>query len=94
MEKRIKKQKKKQKKIMCIENIGDLDGDTNCNGIYGVDNITGRPYEDLYCTGTGQMGTVVLGDSAGAHFHIPPEWFNVTEQDAQVFEQMYFVLLS
>lgn len=24
--------------------------------------------------GTDAMGIVVLGDSASAHFHIPPEW--------------------
>ena len=48
--------------------------DTNCNGIYGVDPDSGETYETLWCNGTQQMGTIVLGDSAGAHFHIPPSW--------------------
>ena len=60
---------------------GDKYIDTNCNGIYGTNNDTGRTYEDLYCQGTGQMCVVVFGD-------------NVTEMNEQVFDQMYFVLLN
>ncbi len=47
-----------------------------------MDPETGRTYEDLFCTGTGQQGVALLGDSAGAHFHLPPEWLNVTELNA------------
>jgi hypothetical protein len=46
--------------------------DHNCNGIFGH-NDTGL-YEDLLCEGTQQRGIVILGDSATAHFHIPPQW--------------------
>lgn len=31
-------------------------------------------YEDLFCEGTEQRGVMFLGDSATAHFHIPPSW--------------------
>ena len=41
--------------------------DSNCNGIYGIDNITGVSYENLYCNGTSEMGVLLMGDSAGAH---------------------------
>lgn len=44
--------------------------DSNCNGIYGVDP-SGKSYEELFCKNSGQIGVVLLGDSAGAHFSIP-----------------------
>mmetsp|Transcript_16826 Transcript_16826/g.25299 ORF Transcript_16826/g.25299 Transcript_16826/m.25299 type:complete len:572 (+) Transcript_16826:25-1740(+) len=46
--------------------------DHNCNGIYGG-NETGS-YEEIFCSGTEQRGLIILGDSATAHFHIPPQW--------------------
>ena len=63
---------------------GDAVIDSNCNGIVGVDDATGTPYEDLWCNGTKQYGTVVLGDSIGAHLHTPPEWFNVSIMSKEV----------
>lgn len=51
--------------------------DHNCNGIYGS-NSTGS-YEDLFCANSQPRGIVILGDSATAHFHIPPQW--VTAQN-------------
>lgn len=48
------------------------DVDHNCNGIVGG-NETGS-YEEIFCSGTPQRGLVLLGDSATAHFHIPPQW--------------------
>jgi len=50
----------------------ESDVDHNCNGIYGA-NETGT-FEDMFCAGTGQRGLIMLGDSATAHFHIPPQW--------------------
>lgn len=32
--------------------------------------------------GADSRGVVLLGDSAGAHFHIPPEWMTVTQMSA------------
>jgi acyloxyacyl hydrolase len=51
----------------------DINVDSNCNGIYGVDPETNKPYEELFCQDTPQYGTVVLGDSASAHFHVQPQ---------------------
>lgn len=56
----------------------DLIIDTNCNGILGTDPDTGRGYEEMWCNGTQAMGSVILGDSVGAHFHIPPQLLNPT----------------
>ena len=50
--------------------------DHNCNGIYGRDPNTGKSYEDLFCKDTDQFGTIVIGDSAAAHFHIPVGYFD------------------
>ena len=56
---------------------GDIFEDTNCNGIHGVDPVTKKPYEHLWCSGANQpRGVAVLGDSAAAHFHIPPTWLS------------------
>jgi acyloxyacyl hydrolase len=49
-----------------------LQVDHNCNGIHGG-NATGS-YEDLFCTNSESRGLVILGDSATAHFHVPPQW--------------------
>ena len=66
--------------------------DTNCNGIYGVDSDTGKTYESMWCNGTSQMGTVILGDSAGAHFHLPPAWFTSKELSVEAFQDLFFIL--
>ncbi len=57
-----------------VANTGLLgrDIDHNCNGIKGG-NSTGS-YEDMFCQGTKQRGLIMLGDSATAHFHVPPQW--------------------
>lgn len=48
------------------------DVDHNCNGITGG-NSTGS-YEELFCKNSQPRGIAILGDSATAHFHIPPQW--------------------
>ena len=72
--------------------VDDAVFDTNCNGIFGVDGDTGETYEKKWCEGTGQMGTVLLGDSAGAHFHIPPAWFTSSELSVEAFKDLFFIL--
>jgi len=42
--------------------------------LQGVDPDSGIPFEDLYC-GDSPRGVAILGDSAAAHFHIPPNYF-------------------
>ena len=65
--------------------------DSNCNGIFGVDASSGRTYEDLWCKETKPMGTVVLGDSLGAHFHLPPAWFTAKDLSIEVFDDLLFI---
>jgi len=70
---------------------GDAKVDSNCNGIYGVNDATGVPYEKELCANSSQIGVAVLGDSAAAHFHIPPSYFNATAihtRGAAVFEDL------
>ena len=50
--------------------------DHDCNGIKGG-NASGS-YEDLFCSATPRRGIISLGDSATAHFHIPPQWLSPT----------------
>ncbi|NXE95956.1 AOAH hydrolase, partial [Menura novaehollandiae] len=66
----------------------DVKSDSNCNGIWGVDPKDGIPYEEKFCKGAGSKGVVLLGDSAGAHFHIPPEWMTVTQMSAKSFANL------
>ncbi|XP_065191939.1 acyloxyacyl hydrolase-like [Sycon ciliatum] len=73
---------------------GDKLFDSNCNGISGVDHETGKTYEDMWCNGTGQSGVALLGDSIGAHFHIPPAWLNVTEMNELAFQHAIFALTN
>jgi acyloxyacyl hydrolase len=46
--------------------------DHDCNGIFGS-NASGT-YEDLFCSHTERRGLIHIGDSATAHFHLPPQW--------------------
>ncbi|XP_073486612.1 acyloxyacyl hydrolase [Aquarana catesbeiana] len=62
--------------------------DSNCNGISGFDPEDGVPYEKKFCEGTDAMGIVVLGDSASAHFHIPPEWVTPAQFSKDTFSNM------
>lgn len=51
--------------------------DHDCNGIAGVDPTSHTPYEELWCSGeNAPIGVAILGDSAAAHFHIPPQVLN------------------
>uniref|UniRef100_A0A8C9G3K6 Acyloxyacyl hydrolase n=1 Tax=Pavo cristatus TaxID=9049 RepID=A0A8C9G3K6_PAVCR len=52
----------------------------------GVDPKDGIPYEEKFCADS--QGVVLLGDSAGAHFHIPPEWMTVTQMSAKSFANL------
>lgn len=56
--------------------LGDKLKDSNCNGIWGVDQITGLTWEEKLCNNSDSRGLIVLGDSVSAHFHFPEAWFN------------------
>eukprot|EP01116_Phalansterium_solitarium_P008550 TRINITY_DN22476_c0_g1_i1.p1 TRINITY_DN22476_c0_g1~~TRINITY_DN22476_c0_g1_i1.p1 ORF type:complete len:599 (-),score=181.25 TRINITY_DN22476_c0_g1_i1:127-1887(-) len=66
--------------------------DHDCNGIYGVDNVTGKSWEELLCSGSQHFGSILLGDSAGAHFHVPPQWLNASEVNADTFRNLLDIL--
>jgi len=62
------------------------DVDHNCNKIVGG-NSTGS-YEDMFCAGTKQRGLIMLGDSATAHFHVPPQWLTADGWNVDGFMKM------
>lgn len=66
--------------------------DTNCNGIYGIDTSTGHTYESQWCSHTPQMGIVIMGDSASAHFHIPPDYCTATRLSVETFQNLPMIL--
>ncbi|XP_028645112.1 acyloxyacyl hydrolase isoform X1 [Grammomys surdaster] len=63
----------------------DIHQDSNCNGIWGIDPEDGIPYEKKFCEGSQPRGIILLGDSAGAHFHIPPEWLTASQMSVNSF---------
>ncbi|CAK7307049.1 acyloxyacyl hydrolase isoform X1 [Vulpes vulpes] len=63
----------------------DIHEDSNCNGIWGVDPKDGIPYEKKFCEGSQPRGIILLGDSAGAHFHISPEWLTASQMSLKSF---------
>ncbi|RUS87947.1 hypothetical protein EGW08_004302 [Elysia chlorotica] len=71
---------------------GDRHYDSNCNGIFGVNEATGRPYEDELCGESQAKGVALLGDSIGAHFHLPPEWIDPQKISAEAFQHMQTVV--
>jgi acyloxyacyl hydrolase len=64
--------------------------DHNCNGISGKDS-SGNSYEDLFCKDTPPYGTIILGDSAGAHFHIPASWVTASEMNSTVYSDLLYI---
>ncbi|KAM5189654.1 acyloxyacyl hydrolase isoform 1-T1 [Callospermophilus lateralis] len=66
----------------------DIYRDSNCNGIWGKDPKDGIPYEKKFCEGSQPRGIILLGDSAGAHFHIPPEWLTASQMSLNSFSSL------
>jgi acyloxyacyl hydrolase len=50
--------------VVVVAVQGKESADYNCNGINGVDPTSGRPWKDLLCANSQQMGAVIFGDSA------------------------------
>eukprot|EP01088_Endostelium_zonatum_P006138 TRINITY_DN18241_c0_g1_i1.p1 TRINITY_DN18241_c0_g1~~TRINITY_DN18241_c0_g1_i1.p1 ORF type:complete len:605 (-),score=131.95 TRINITY_DN18241_c0_g1_i1:49-1719(-) len=67
------------------------DVDYNCNSISGS-FANGTSYKDLYCSSTPQYGISVLGDSATAHFHIPPSYITASLINSTSFSSLLDVL--
>ena len=64
---------------------GDILSDTNCNGIQGMNLTSGLAYEEELCGESGPRGVIYIGDSVGAHFHVPPQWFSPLEMSNEIF---------
>nr|XP_006124124.1 acyloxyacyl hydrolase [Pelodiscus sinensis] len=72
----------------------DVERDSNCNGIWGVDPKDGIPYEKKFCEDAESKGIILLGDSAGAHFHIPPEWMTAAQMSLKSFSNLPVALTN
>ena len=64
------------------------DRDFDCNGIEGRDPETGKTWEELLCENTTRYGFAVIGDSVGAHFSIPPEWFTASKINGSTYSNI------
>jgi acyloxyacyl hydrolase len=54
----------------------DRYSDSNCNGIWGVKNNSFNSWEQVLCKKSEPRGLIYVGDSIGAHFHMPEVWIN------------------
>eukprot|EP00276_Gloeochaete_wittrockiana_P015046 CAMPEP_0184336098 /NCGR_PEP_ID=MMETSP1089-20130417/4522_1 /TAXON_ID=38269 ORGANISM="Gloeochaete wittrockiana, Strain SAG46.84" /NCGR_SAMPLE_ID=MMETSP1089 /ASSEMBLY_ACC=CAM_ASM_000445 /LENGTH=547 /DNA_ID=CAMNT_0026661037 /DNA_START=11 /DNA_END=1654 /DNA_ORIENTATION=- len=63
--------------------------DHNCNGIKGS-NRQHQSYEDLYCGSSDPRGVIILGDSATAHFRLPPQYLNASAITASTYDHVLF----
>jgi len=72
----------------------DTTYDTNCNGIFGADN-NGNKYEETFCSGANTpKGLVIVGDSATAHFSLPPSWFHPADVNSTDYSDLIDVALT
>ena len=46
----------------------------------------------MLCSKYKQFGTIVLGDSAGAHFEIPPSYMNASEINKSTYSDLLTIL--
>lgn len=69
--------------------LGGADGsDHDCNGIYGTNPTTGHTWESELCDGVPHYGVMSIGDSAGAHFEIPPSWMTAKEINNGTYDDL------
>jgi len=66
--------------------------DSNCNGIHGRDLASGESFENLFCNTTNSFGVISLGDSASAHFHIPPAYLEAENIGQDTFKDLGMVV--
>ncbi|GAB6019995.1 hypothetical protein CHUAL_002745 [Chamberlinius hualienensis] len=72
----------------------DRDFDSNCNGIWGVNPDTGNAYEDELCGDQENYGIIYIGDSIGAHFHIPPDWLRAEALSPDLYTNLTYIALN
>lgn len=66
--------------------------DYNCNGIFGT-HPSGSFWKDYVCSNTtSPRGVAVIGDSAGAHFSIPPSWVTPADVHWETYSNFWPVL--
>lgn len=75
-----------------IDTVGPKQ-DHNCNGIKGV-AVDGQSYEEKFCAKSQQRGVLILGDSATAHFSLPPTWMTAATMNNQTFTNLLPVLTN
>jgi acyloxyacyl hydrolase len=68
--------------------------DNNCNGISGVDPVSGKSYEDLLCANTMQRGVAVIGDSASAHFRLPEQLIQGPTINSKTYSQLWDLIAN
>lgn len=65
--------------------------DHDCNGIYGM-SPDGIEWDQKLCKGSKQTGVVVMGDSAGAHFEIPPQYITASQIGPGTYKDLWAVV--
>lgn len=60
--------------------------DYTCNGISGRNESNNVPWRTQLCANTSAQGFAVIGDSVGAHFELPPTWFNGSAWNSTTFD--------
>ncbi|GFS78164.1 acyloxyacyl hydrolase [Nephila pilipes] len=70
----------------------DIVMDSNCNGIFGMNESSGVPYEEELCGESKSQGLIYIGDSIGAHFHVPPAWLTAKELTMDILKNFSFVI--
>lgn len=75
---------------------GDYDStvDTNCNGISGIDSESGLPWEKALCAETPSRGILAVGDSATAHFSLPPSWLTPSDFNVSTYSDLIPLLFT
>ncbi|GLH07812.1 Acyloxyacyl hydrolase [Gryllus bimaculatus] len=73
---------------------GDKYFDSNCNGIWGVNEHSDLSWEETLCDESNSRGLIVLGDSVSAHFHFPEVWMNPKIMSSSSFQNLTEHLLD
>ncbi|EAN87831.1 putative GPI inositol deacylase precursor [Trypanosoma cruzi] len=81
-------------KVYPGRNTTDAFRDENCNGIFGVDNVTGKTYEELWCLNSSPMGVIALGDSVTAHFGVPADFLEVRSLSTAGFADIMDIIAN
>jgi len=75
---------------------GDYDAkvDSNCNGIWGTDSQSGLAWEQALCGSTPPRGLMAIGDSATAHFSLPPSYVTPADFNKSTYSHLIEELIT